>query len=213
MDIDREGVLISGVRQSADIESALNYCYPLNIHVKRLPSLEHNRSSPPHNGSRGVDLDISFDSELVFVDTYTRGSVDIFVLFDFGELKSVLIDQRFSIPLDSYPVFIRNTCLSKFPRSCSGCIVAFRLKIGRKWSDCYKFGVVESVRYLQCDCSVGENTINLWEYTGSCGGGNHIPSILLCQDWDSLFPLVVEKKINLDNIKFFFLNQVRYYML
>jgi len=202
------------VRLLSDTDSASNGTLPELAKEQLfdgLTELQELPSSgvPPHPLHRGIDLNLAYDtktdSQFVLLPTYTKGCVEVFVLFGSNVFTLLEVKKRFSIPIMGCPTFVRSTCMSEFPRFCRGCIIAFSMKCGRSWTS-YKFGIVSTLRYFVN----GENKheIDLYEHIGGIDEDG-VPLLLRCKDWDTMIPhLRYRSSISLNGIKFIFLNQV-----
>jgi hypothetical protein len=80
-----------------------------------------------HQGYRGLDLKLLYnlknDSHVVFCDTYTHGSFEVFVMVNSVRLSLFLPKKRFNLPKHGLPTFIRSGCLTKFKQSGQGLII------------------------------------------------------------------------------------------
>ncbi len=204
----------SCVRLLSDTDSASNGTLPglakkqLFRDLTELPELPSS-GAPPHPLHRGIDLnlayDIETDSQFVILPTYTKGCVEVFVLFGSSVFTLLEVKKRFSVPTMGCPTFVRSTCMSEFPRFCRGCIIAFSMKCGRSWTS-YKLGVVSTLRYFVN----GENKheIDIYEHIGGTDEDG-VPLLLRCKHWDTMLPhLMYRSSISLNDVKFVFLNQV-----
>ena len=70
-----------------------------------------------HEGYRGVDIKLKYDFEsdqfTLFCDTYTNGSAELFLMINSSRPTLALPNDRFSIPFDGIPTFVRSSCLKK----------------------------------------------------------------------------------------------------
>ena len=70
-----------------------------------------------HDGYRGVDIRLKYnlmsDQYTLFCDTYTNGSVELLLMINSTRLTLALLHDRFSIPFDGIPTFVRSSCLKK----------------------------------------------------------------------------------------------------
>ena len=165
-------------------------------------------SPPPsvHNNFRGADFctayDIASDSQTIFCQSYTHGSTEVWTMVGSNELAVWRAKERFRIPFEGPPTFVRSACMVKLPRSCAGSLIAYRQKRGKRG---WRLAVIEAVRYLQADGA--EHCFELWEAVGPIGEDG-IPLLLRCQDWDSALEHLELKKLSLANVELYFLNQV-----
>jgi hypothetical protein len=181
--------------------------WPLLGHVVQDCCTSTNTSSanqpPVHNGYRGVDLkkqyNLENDSSVVFCDTYTQGSFEVFVMVNSVRLTLLLPKQRFSLPKDGLPTFIRSSCMTKFKQSGRGSLISYNYKYSPEW----KIAVVKAFRYDLEFIS----TIELWEFQDVVDE-NGVPMILKCDQWESMLPLLRHRSFFLDDIELLFLNQV-----
>ena len=83
-----------------------------NMHITNL------KPQTVHNGYRGLDLKIHYnfenDTRVVFCETYTQGTYELFVMVN--SVIPILLNpkQQFCLPIEGYPTFIRSSCLTKF---------------------------------------------------------------------------------------------------
>jgi hypothetical protein len=70
-----------------------------------------------HDGYRGVDIrlkyDLMGDQYILLCDSYTNGSAEVFLMIKSTKPTLALPDDRFSIPFDRIPTFVRSSCLKK----------------------------------------------------------------------------------------------------
>ncbi len=70
-----------------------------------------------HDGYRGVDIQLKYDFEsdqfTLFCDTCTNGSAEFFLMINLTIPTLALPNDRFSIPFDGIPTFVRSSCLKK----------------------------------------------------------------------------------------------------
>ena len=208
----RDGVLGSCVRSLSDTDSAPNRTDLDEEWSKDLVELESINSSheQPHALYRDIDLNSVYDMEnddhVIFLDTYTQGSVEVFVLYGSKVFTLLKAKKRFSVPLEGCPTFVRSTCMSKFPRLCCGCIIAFSLRQGSSWTS-YKLGIISALTYFVGGADKHE--IDLYEHSGDIDEDG-VPRLLKCNSWTSMaVHLSYREGLSLKNVKFFFLNQVR----
>ena len=161
--------------------------------------------NPPavHNGYRGFDLNLQYylknDSTVVFCETYTQGSYEVFVMVN-SVIPTILHPkQRFSMPIDGCATFIRSSCMTKFKLSGRGSLIAYSYKYKPQW----KIALVKTFRY---DLEV-VSTIELWEFKDVVDEKG-IPMILKCEQWELMLPLLSHRTFFLDDIELLFLNEV-----
>ncbi len=135
-----------------------------------------------------MDLKIQYnlenDSCVVFCDTYTHGSFEVFVLVNSVRPTLLLPKQQFSLPKDGLPTFIRSSCITKFKQSGRGSLILYSYKYSPEW----KIAVVKAFRY---DLEF-VSTIDLWELKDVVDE-NGVPTILKCEQWESMLPLLRHK--------------------
>jgi hypothetical protein len=162
-----------------------------------------------HDGYRGVDIQLKYDFEsdqfTLFCDTYTNGSADFFLMINSTIPTLALPNDRFSIPFDGIPTFVRSSCLKKNQQSGRGSLISYRPKKSSGISHEWKIGIVHSIWYNQRNKS---NHIELWEFLDVVDQDG-IPSLLKCDRWESMLPLLRIQMYYLDEIELLFLNQVR----
>jgi len=117
----------------------------------------------------------------------------------------VLPNDRFSIPFDGIPTFVRSSCLKKVQQSGRGSLISYRPKKSSGISHEWKIGIVHSIWYNQCNKL---NHIELWEFLGVFDQDG-VPFLLKCDWWESMLPLLQIQMKYLDEIELLFLNQVR----
>jgi hypothetical protein len=161
--------------------------------------------NPPtvHNGYMGFDLNLQYnlenDSRVVFCETYTQGSYEVFVMVN-SVIPTILHPkQRFSMPIDGCATFIRSSCMTNFKQSGRGSLIAYSYKFQPQW----KIALVKTFRY---DLEV-VSTIELWEFKDVVDEKG-IPMILKCEQWEYMLPLLCHRTFFLDDIELLFLNQV-----
>ena len=178
--------------------------WPLLGHILDTPKNTTNKiQQHVHSGYRGVDVKFQYslenDSSVIFCDTYTHGSSEVFVLVNSVRPTVLLPKQRFSLPLDGIPTFIRSSCMTNIKQSGRGAIIAYTYKYEPEW----KMAVVNSFRY-----DLGHlHSIDLWEFRNVVDQ-NGVPTILKCDQWESMLPLLRLRSFVLDHIELLFLNQV-----
>ena len=173
----------------------------------QLSSSTEEGEPTPHLESRGQDINVSYchdnESLVMYLDTYTRGSFEVFILSDANEFIVLNPKKRFTLPTTGVPIFIRSTCMSHFPRSCTGMVVAFCCKSERSWGD-YKLGVIEAIRYFQ---DGNNHIVELWT-PKKVYGDIVVPELLKCESWDLMESRLEFFSCSTNGIEFFFLNQV-----
>jgi hypothetical protein len=117
----------------------------------------------------------------------------------------VLPNDRFSIPLDGISTFVRRSCLNKIQQSGRGSLISYRPKKSSGISHEWKIGIVHSIWYNQHNKS---NHIELCEFLDVVDQDG-IPSLLKCDQWESMLPLLRIQMYYLDEIELLFLYQVR----
>ena len=156
-----------------------------------------------HNGYRGFDLKMQYnvetDSSVVFCETYTHGSFEVFVMVNSTIPTILLPKQRFTLPKDGLPTFIRSSCMTNFKQSGRGSLIAYSYKYQPEW----KIGIVNAFRY---DLEL-VSTIELWEFRDVVDEKG-VPTILKCELWEVMLPLLRHRAFFLDDIELMFLNQV-----
>jgi hypothetical protein len=110
---------------------------------------------------------------------------------------------RISIPFDGVATFIRSTCLTGIQQSGCGAVIAYRLKRSGTWM----MGIVICYRYSQP--TTHSTYIKLYNFVNVVDEDG-TPSILRCNDWDSMKGLLKYHMYYLEEINLLFLNQVRY---
>jgi hypothetical protein len=105
---------------------------PLLGHVlKDFSTLKPTNAHPSdHHGYRGLDLKLLYNLEndycVVFCDTYTHGSFEVFVMVNSVRLSLFLSKKQFTLPKHRLPTFMRSGCLTKFEQSGQGLIISYR---------------------------------------------------------------------------------------
>ena len=165
--------------------------------------MTHSNSQEVHNGYRGLELNIKYnlenDSRVVFSETYTQGSYEVFVMVNSVIPEVLHPKKRFSMPIDGCATFIRSSCMTNFKQSGRGLLIAYSYKHKPLW----KIAVVKTIRY---DLEV-LSTIELWEFKDVIDDKG-IPRILMCEQWECMLPLLSHRMFFLDDIELLFLNQV-----
>jgi hypothetical protein len=165
--------------------------------------MTHSNSQKVHNGYRGLELNIKYnlenDSRVVFSETYTQGSYEVFVMVNSVIPEVLHPKKRFSMPIDGCATFIRSSCMTNFKQSGRGSLIAYSYKHKPLW----KIAVVKTIRY---DLEV-LSTIELWEFKDVIDDKG-IPRILMCDQWECMLPLLTHRMFFLDDIELLFLNQV-----
>ena len=68
-----------------------------------------------HDGYRGDDIQLKYDFEsdqfYPLCDTYTNGSAELFLMIYSTRPTLALPNDRFFIPFDGIPTFVRSSCL------------------------------------------------------------------------------------------------------
>jgi hypothetical protein len=184
--------------------------WPLFGHVLEDCDMSTNTSNAQpslHKGYRGVDLKLQYnmenDSHVVFCDTYTYGSFEVFVMVNSVQLSLLLPKQQFTLPKEGLPTFIRISCMTKFKQSGRGSLISYSRQMNSKYATELKMAVVNAFRY---DLE-GFHTIELWEFLDVVDE-NGVPVILNCDQWESMLPLLRPRNFYLDDIELLFLNQV-----
>ena len=108
--------------------------------------------------------------------------------------------NQFSIPFDGIPTFLRSSCLRNIQQSGRGSLIAYRHK-AHEW----QIGIVHSIRYNQPNQS---NHIEVWAFL-EVVDSDVIPTVLKCDQWESMKPLLRIEIYYLNEIELVFLNQVR----
>ena len=208
------GVPSSCVRLLSDTDSAsneadLNYVDETSVKecLKGLIELDDIKPSEEqqHALYRGVDLnlvyDIDQDSQVVFLDTFTKGYIELFAFYGSKFLTLLDVNKRFSAPLEGCPTFVRSTCMSKFPRLCCGCIISFSIRFGSSWTP-YKLGIISALRYFVD--GYNKHEMDFYEHIGDIDQDG-IPHLLKCESWTSMVVHLAHRRaVSLNNIKFFF---------
>jgi hypothetical protein len=90
--------------------------WPLLGHVLEDSSISKPTNAHPsgHHGYRGLDLKLLYnlenDSHVVFCDTYTHGSFEVFVMVNSVRLSHFLPKKQFTLPKQGLPTFKRSGC-------------------------------------------------------------------------------------------------------
>ena len=162
-----------------------------------------------HNGYRGMDVrltyDLMSDQYTVCCDTYTKGSVEIFLMMNSTKPTLALPKSQFSIPFDGIPTFVRSSCLRNIQQSGRGSLIAYRHKVPSMNSHEWQIGIVHAIRYNQTNQS---NHIEVWAFL-EVVDSDGIPTVLKCHQWESMKPLLRIQISYLNEIELIFLNQVR----
>ncbi len=162
-----------------------------------------------HDGYRGVDIQLKYNFEsdqfTLFFDTYTNVSAEIFLMINSTIPTLALPNDRFSIPFERIPTFVRSSCLKKIQQSGRASLISYRPKKSSGISHKWKIGIVHSIWYNQ------RNKLNHTELWGflHVDDQDGIPSLLKCDRWESMLPLLWIQMYYLDEIELLFLNQVR----
>ncbi len=116
-----------------------------------------------------------------------------------------LPNDRFFIPFDVNATFVRSSCLKKIQQSGRGSLISQRPKKSSGISHEWKIGILHSIWYNQRNKL---NHIELWEFLDVVDQDG-IPSLLKCDRWESMLPLLQIQMYYLYEIDLLFLNQVR----
>ncbi len=106
--------------------------WPLLGHVLENSSISESTNTHPsgHHGYRCLDLKLLYnlenESHVVFWDTYTHGSFEVFVMVTSVHLSLVLPKKQFTLPKQGLPTFIRSGCYTKFKQSGQGSLISCR---------------------------------------------------------------------------------------
>lgn len=168
-----------------------------------------NSSDSALHDQRGTDLTpvySEYDSSLSFIDTYTNGSYEVFLFQSNSSFKLIVLNpkRRFKMPFSGRQVFIRSSCLQGYPRSCSGCVVAYALRLGGGWAD-FELGIIEAMRYFQKDSPI--HFVELWRPSSK---SFEVDVFFSSLTWESVEPFLEKVIIPIEDIKMFFVNQVRF---
>jgi hypothetical protein len=114
-----------------------------------------------------LDLKLQYnlenDSHVVFCDTYTHGSFKVFVMVNSVRLSLLLPKQRFTLPKERLPTFIRSACMTKFKQSGKGLLISYRQLNSSTNASEWKMAIVKAIRH---NLEV-LNTIELWKLLGT----------------------------------------------
>jgi hypothetical protein len=98
----RHSRLTNTITTSTSTNTPLSFMLHLrNMHITNL------KPQTVHNGYKGLDLKIHYnlenDTHVVFCDTYTQGSYELFVMVN--SVVPILLNpkQQFSLPIEGYP--------------------------------------------------------------------------------------------------------------
>jgi hypothetical protein len=145
-----------------------------------------------------LQYNLENDSHVVFCDTYIHGSFKVFVMVNSVQLSLLLPKQRFTLPKEGLPTFIRSACMTKFKQSGKGSLISYRQLNSSTNAFEWKMAIAQAIRY---DLEV-LHTIELWEFLDvvNIKGVPH--------QWESMLPLLQLRFFYLDDIELLFLNQV-----
>jgi hypothetical protein len=188
MKLKEKRVIIPNIAKSLEIVPSK---WPLLGHVLEHCSISKptNAQPSPHQGYRGLDSKLQYnlenDSHVVFCDTYTHGSFEVFVMVDSVRLCLLLPNQQFTLPKKGFPPFIRSSCMTKFKQSGNGSLISYRQLNSSKNASEWKMAMVKAIWY-----DLGNlDTIELWEFLDVVDKDG-VPLILKRDQWDSMLPLL-----------------------
>ena len=166
-------------------------------------------SSTPHSLHDGTDIDITYsiedDEHAVLVDKYMQGSYEIYILNKSNDFIVVQPRRRFSIPTDGIPTFVRSSCLVKFNQYCNGSVVAISRNMEGTWTP-IQLGIIDGIWYNN-DSGSNKNCIKYYESNGSIDADG-VPVVLKCKCWVDMKKHLTYRTLDLDSVKFHFINQV-----
>ena len=149
--------------------------------------------------------DLMSDQFILCCDTYTKGSVENFLMMKSTKPTLALPKNQFSIPFNGIPTFVRSSCLRNIQQSGQGSLIAYRHKVPSMNSHDWQIGIVHSIWYNQPNQS---NHIEVWAFL-EVVDSDGIPTVLKCHQWESMKPLLRIEMYYLNEIELIFLNQVR----
>jgi hypothetical protein len=145
------------------------------------------------------------DQYTLLCDTYTKGSVEIFLVIKSTKPTLALPKDRFSIPFNGIATFVRSPCLKNIQQSERGSLIAYRHKVPSINLQEWQIGIVHPIWYNQPNQS---NHIEVWAFLDGVDSDG-IPTVLKCCQWDSMKPLLRFEMYYLNELELIFLNQVR----
>ncbi len=118
-----------------------------------------------HDGYRGVYIrlkyDLISDQYTLLCDTYTNGSVEFCLMINSTRLTLAFPKDRFSIPFDGIPTFVRSACLKKLQQSGRGSLIAYRYSVPSLHSQEWQIDIAHSIWHNQPNKF---NHIELWKF-------------------------------------------------
>ncbi len=142
-----------------------------------------------HDGYRGMEVrltyDLMSDQYTLLCDTYTKGSVENFLMIKSTKPTLALLKDRFSIPFDGIATFVRSLCLKNIQQSGQGSLIAYRHKVPSITLQEWQIGIVHSIWYNQPNQS---NHIEVWAFLDVVDSDG-IPTVLKFSQWESMKPL------------------------
>jgi hypothetical protein len=148
-----------------------------------------NAHPSDQQGYRGLDLtllnNLENDSCVVFCDTYTLRSFEVFVMVKSVRLSLLLPKKQFTLHKQGFPTFMSCACLTKFKQSGQGLLISYRQLNSSTNASEWKMAIVKAIRY-----NLGVlDTIELWEFVDILDKDGE-PLILKCDQWESILPLL-----------------------
>ncbi len=98
-----------------------------------------------------LDLKLQYNlknnSHVVFCDTYTHRSFEVFVMVNSVRLCLLLPNQQFTLPKKGFPTSIRSACMIKFKQSGNGLLISYRQFNSSKNASEWKMAMVKAIWY------------------------------------------------------------------
>jgi hypothetical protein len=127
--------------------------WPLLGHILEDSSILKPTNAHPlgHYIYWGLDLKLLYnlenDSRVVFCDTYTHGSFEVFVMVNSVRLSLLLPKKQFTLPKQGLLTLIRSGCLTKFKQSGHGLLISYMQLNSSTNASEWKMAIVKAIRY------------------------------------------------------------------